>query len=372
MREHKTRSIARVGYMIASFEAGNFGGRMLLRRRQEGYGTTRDQRGRREASGMALVLFVFLVLMIATPGMAAAETRSGVADDPAGDSLGTPSQDIVRATALYSDGGTLNVSATVNGDIASSASSLVFFVSSSASPSCSPLGVNLGASSNPTARDGVYTVSGYSGGGTASKSVSGATLTLGIFGESAIANQNYQCMIVALIDKASNTQVDSLNTPLFFRGYGPDADGDRVADNVDQCPSVPGIAPSGCPPAPAPAPAPAPPPTETAPAPVAPSSPTPQAYPRRKYISQAVLCAPLTKKHVAGQRRTPYNICAGAMGRIVFPGYEKTPARACAPSMHRKRAGQKRSDFSLCVIAGKRLVAAGKLGYFLKQDAFTA
>src|SRR5882724_3605647 len=62
------------------------------------------------------------------------EIRGGTATDPAGDSAGTPSQDITGATAQYDTNGQISVSATMNGDIPSGPASFYSFGIASYTP----------------------------------------------------------------------------------------------------------------------------------------------------------------------------------------------------------------------------------------------
>ena len=73
------------------------------------------------------------------------------------------------------------------------------------------------------------------------------------------------------------------------------------------------------------------------------------------------LCQGESKKHVKGQKETPFSQCVTAMAKL-HNGTTTSPAKACA-SMSRKHVkGQKGTPFSVCVAGGKKLLKSEKKG----------
>jgi hypothetical protein len=67
-----------------------------------------------------------------------------------------------------------------------------------------------------------------------------------------------------------------------------------------------------------------------------------------------VLCKKESKKHVAGQKGTPFSQCVTAMAKLAN-GESKSPAKACAKESKKHVAGQKGTPFSQCVSAAAKL-----------------
>ena len=65
-------------------------------------------------------------------------------------------------------------------------------------------------------------------------------------------------------------------------------------------------------------------------------------------------CQDQSKKHVAGQKGTPFSQCVTAMAKLAS-GQTGSPKAACAAMSH-KPDGQKGSPFSRCVAAGAKLL----------------
>jgi hypothetical protein len=86
----------------------------------------------------------------------------------------------------------------------------------------------------------------------------------------------------------------------------------------------------------------------------APESPGPNASLPEKAKAYGVYCADQSKKHVAGEKGTPFSQCVTAMAKAA--NNEKlTPSKACK-SMSRKHVkGEKGTPFSRCVKAAAKL-----------------
>ena len=66
-------------------------------------------------------------------------------------------------------------------------------------------------------------------------------------------------------------------------------------------------------------------------------------------------CQNESKKHVAGQKGTPFSQCVTAMAKLGH-GNGKSPAKACASMSKKHVAGQKGTPFSQCVSAAAELL----------------
>src|SRR5690242_8003398 len=66
-------------------------------------------------------------------------------------------------------------------------------------------------------------------------------------------------------------------------------------------------------------------------------------------------CQNQSKKHVAGQKGTPFSQCVTAMAKLAS-GRTKSPAAACAGMSKKHTAGEKGTPFSRCVAAGAKLL----------------
>jgi hypothetical protein len=182
-----------------------------------------------------------VLALLALPAGASATVLQGKAVDPQGDSSGVASQDIIRAAIYYDANGELYASATMGGTVGATPRTLFKFnVASFTAPDrCGGAGVELKAFS-----DADWTTTSLGIGDDISRP--GAAFTVGAYG-SALRNRSYSCMTLTVSDP-SGAVLDTLDVPLFVDGLGPDADGDAIADNIDQCAAVAGVAPTGCPP----------------------------------------------------------------------------------------------------------------------------
>ncbi len=66
-------------------------------------------------------------------------------------------------------------------------------------------------------------------------------------------------------------------------------------------------------------------------------------------------CQNQSKKHVAGQKGTPFSQCVTAMAKLAT-GKTKSPQAACAGMSKTHTAGEKGTPFSRCVAAGAKLL----------------
>ena len=66
-------------------------------------------------------------------------------------------------------------------------------------------------------------------------------------------------------------------------------------------------------------------------------------------------CQNQSKKHVAGQKGTPFSQCVTAMAKLAH-GSTTSPKAACASMSKKHVAGQKGTPFSNCVSGGAKLL----------------
>jgi hypothetical protein len=66
-------------------------------------------------------------------------------------------------------------------------------------------------------------------------------------------------------------------------------------------------------------------------------------------------CQNQSKKHVAGQKGTPFSQCVTAMAKL-GKGTTSSPKAACARMSKKHVAGEKGTPFSRCVAAGAKLL----------------
>jgi hypothetical protein len=66
------------------------------------------------------------------------------------------------------------------------------------------------------------------------------------------------------------------------------------------------------------------------------------------------LCQDQSKKHVEGEKGTPFSQCVVAMAQLQA-GKARTPKAACRKLSKRHRKGRKGTPFSRCVKAGRKL-----------------
>ena len=66
-------------------------------------------------------------------------------------------------------------------------------------------------------------------------------------------------------------------------------------------------------------------------------------------------CKGESKKHVKGQKGTPFSQCVTAMAKLAH-GDTKSPKTACKALSHKHAKGAKGSPFSQCVSGGAKLL----------------
>jgi hypothetical protein len=85
-----------------------------------------------------------------------------------------------------------------------------------------------------------------------------------------------------------------------------------------------------------------------------PGTPGPDASPSVKAKAYGHLCAAESKKHVAGEKGTPFSRCVTAMAKAAS-GEAKTARAACAGLSRKHTAGEHGSPYSRCISAASRL-----------------
>jgi hypothetical protein len=83
--------------------------------------------------------------------------------------------------------------------------------------------------------------------------------------------------------------------------------------------------------------------------------PGPNASPPAKAKAYGRHCQNQSKKHVAGQKGTPFSQCVTAMAKLAT-GATDSPKAACAGMSKKHVAGEKGTPFSRCVSAGAKLL----------------
>jgi hypothetical protein len=83
--------------------------------------------------------------------------------------------------------------------------------------------------------------------------------------------------------------------------------------------------------------------------------PGPSASPPAKAKAYGRHCQNQSKKHVAGQKGTPFSQCVTAMAKLAT-GTTASPKAACASMSKKHVAGEKGTPFSRCVSAGAKLL----------------
>jgi hypothetical protein len=83
--------------------------------------------------------------------------------------------------------------------------------------------------------------------------------------------------------------------------------------------------------------------------------PGPGATPPAKAKAYGRYCQNQSKKHVAGQKGTPFSQCVTAMAKLAH-GSTTSPKAACAAMSKQHVAGQRGKPFSNCVAAGAKLL----------------
>lgn len=86
--------------------------------------------------------------------------------------------------------------------------------------------------------------------------------------------------------------------------------------------------------------------------------PGPNASAGTKAKAYGRFCQGESKKHVAGQKGTPFSQCVTAMAKLAT-GQTSNPARACAALSKKHVAGQKGTPYSRCIVAAAKLRGRG-------------
>ncbi len=94
----------------------------------------------------------------------------------------------------------------------------------------------------------------------------------------------------------------------------------------------------------------------TPPAQETPSTPGPSASASDKAKAYGKLCQRESKKHIAGQKGTPFSQCVTAMAKLAT-GETDSPTKACRPLSKKHVAGQQGTPYSQCVKAAAKLAA---------------
>jgi tartrate dehydratase beta subunit/fumarate hydratase class I family protein len=90
--------------------------------------------------------------------------------------------------------------------------------------------------------------------------------------------------------------------------------------------------------------------------PVHPAHPTHPASPTTAQTRAfGKFCQGESKKHVAGQKGTPFSQCVTAMAKLAH-GTSKSPSKACAGLSKKHVANAKSTPYSLCVAGGAKLL----------------
>ena len=101
------------------------------------------------------------------------------------------------------------------------------------------------------------------------------------------------------------------------------------------------------------------------------TTPGPNASASAKAHAYGKYCANQSKKHVAGQKGTPFSQCVTAMAKAAKAAKAAeaakaagtavttpSPAKACAAMSKKKVGDEKKSAFSKCVVAAAKVIAA--------------
>jgi hypothetical protein len=86
-----------------------------------------------------------------------------------------------------------------------------------------------------------------------------------------------------------------------------------------------------------------------------PATPGPRASANSKAKAYGKYCKGESKKHVKGQKGTPFSQCVTAMAQLAN-GKAKSPRTACKSLSHKRAEGEKRTPFSRCVSGGAKLL----------------
>jgi len=86
-----------------------------------------------------------------------------------------------------------------------------------------------------------------------------------------------------------------------------------------------------------------------------PATPGPSASLPTKAKAYGFYCQGESKKHVDGQKGTPFSQCVTAMAKLANDD-TITPREACKPESRKHVEGEKGTPFSKCVAAGAKLL----------------
>jgi hypothetical protein len=84
-------------------------------------------------------------------------------------------------------------------------------------------------------------------------------------------------------------------------------------------------------------------------------APGPKPGKAEKRKAYGKFCQGEGKKHVKGQKGTPFSQCVRAMAKL-DKGKAKNPARACKALSKKHVKGQKKTPFSACVSGAKKML----------------
>jgi hypothetical protein len=86
-----------------------------------------------------------------------------------------------------------------------------------------------------------------------------------------------------------------------------------------------------------------------------PATPGPRASKKAKGKAYGKYCQDQSRKHVKGQKGTPFSQCVTAMAKLAT-GKTDSPRSACKTLSRKRVAGQKGTPFSKCVSGGAKLL----------------
>jgi len=78
--------------------------------------------------------------------------------------------------------------------------------------------------------------------------------------------------------------------------------------------------------------------------------------PKHKLAAPGQYCKAASKKHVEGQKGTPFSVCVKAQAKL-RSGATDSPRAACKAASKKHVKGQKGTPFSVCVKAGAKMLA---------------
>lgn len=88
--------------------------------------------------------------------------------------------------------------------------------------------------------------------------------------------------------------------------------------------------------------------------PVAPTPPGPNATLPEKAKAYGVKCKSSSKKHVKGEKGTPFSLCVTAMAKAATND-DLTPRQACKDLSKKHEKGKKGTEFSRCVVSAAQV-----------------